>query len=466
MNEFLNALGISLVAHLGWLSFEMALLAVGIGALLHVLRVESASVRYAFWSLVFIKPCASLFLTVPVLGSGLQIRQPVTDEFGRGFVSVVADAVGPVSMLDYYGVIGGIWALFFFVLAVRLIVGCVLVQFLCQQARVLSAGVAYNAVLKGCHTLGIRRRVGVRISALVQGPMVCGVWFPTILLPKDMVHTLSVTQIEYVVLHELAHVRRMDNLFLLLERIVETVFFFHPVVWFCGHVMRREAECACDDWVIRSGGCRVMYADCMVRVAEISGGGHTRLLAYPFLMRPSLFAQRIQRLSVKNFTRSSYFSGKRALLVMPALVVIGLPRITVPHITESTPVETIVRERDVVVPVHQGSVWGKTKLVGVKTKAVVEVDKQWRSPNFKQTHQNNMRLPSIASDVLGAKPRLYEFVNASQFRSSLEEDYGKRAEKKKPIYAVDLKLVTLRQLGHYIDREEDKKDMPFFWVAR
>ena len=48
-------------------------------------------------------------------------------------------------------------------------------------------------------------------------------------------------------MHELAHVRRWDNLTRLLHRLVSAVLFFHPAVWLCGRMLRREAEQACDD---------------------------------------------------------------------------------------------------------------------------------------------------------------------------------------------------------------------------
>ena len=464
MNTFFNELGIYLVSHLGWLSVEMVLLAVGVLILLQVMRVTSAAVKYAFWSLVFIKPCVSLLFSTPIVGSGINLFWDANKErVDTQFEIAIASVVVHMPELDYYGVIGLCWMLVFLILVVRLIVGSVLVQFLCQQAQTVSSGLFYETVLQGCRQLKIRRSVGVRISSLVQGPMVCGVFFPVILLPKEMVRLLDLKHIEYVILHELAHVRRMDNLFLILERVIETVLFFHPVVWLCGRVMRREAEYACDDWVVRASSQPMMYADCMVRVAEMSRVGGRGLLAYPFLVGPSLFARRVRRLSVKNFTRSSFFSGKRALVIMPAIIVFGLPRITMPPVMHTPVIEEI---RKNTVSVQVGSVWGKTQLVSEKVQTNVASATPFLTPEiFRRTMDTQKIRSSLQGEDLSVtQPRLYEFVSPQKVKSNLVMREQRIVQKSQPVYQVDLSLLTLRQLGHYIDREEENRDIPFFWI--
>ncbi len=69
-------------------------------------------------------------------------------------------------------------------------------------------------------------------------------------------------------MHELAHVRRCDNLALLLQRLVSAVLFFHPAVWLCGRMLRRESEQACDDLVVCATGRPVAYARGLTLVAE------------------------------------------------------------------------------------------------------------------------------------------------------------------------------------------------------
>jgi beta-lactamase regulating signal transducer with metallopeptidase domain len=75
--------------------------------------------------------------------------------------------------------------------------------------------------------------------------MVVGVFRPVVLLPISTFLGLAPDQLEAVLIHELAHIRRYDNLVNLLQRMVETVFFFHPAVWWVSGCKRSEAVCAC-----------------------------------------------------------------------------------------------------------------------------------------------------------------------------------------------------------------------------
>ena len=69
-------------------------------------------------------------------------------------------------------------------------------------------------------------------------------------------------------MHELAHVRRWDNLTMLLHRLVAAVLFFHPAMWLCGRMLRREAEQACDDFVVCATGRSEAYARGLAHIAE------------------------------------------------------------------------------------------------------------------------------------------------------------------------------------------------------
>jgi beta-lactamase regulating signal transducer with metallopeptidase domain len=100
--------------------------------------------------------------------------------------------------------------------------------------------------------LNIRHRVTVVTSAIATGPMVVGVLRPVVLLPISTFLGLAPDQLEAILIHELAHVRRYDNLVNLLQRMVETVFFFHPAVWWVSSCIRTEREHCCDDTAARA----------------------------------------------------------------------------------------------------------------------------------------------------------------------------------------------------------------------
>ncbi len=119
------------------------------------------------------------------------------------------------------------------------------------------------------------KRVGVRTlpSILHCGraivPVVTGIIKPTILLPASMLTSLSVSQLEVILAHELAHVRRLDTVVIAFQRLVEAVLFFHPAVWLISNRINAEREQCCDDLVVRTGWNATVYADALIRVAEL-----------------------------------------------------------------------------------------------------------------------------------------------------------------------------------------------------
>ena len=97
-----------------------------------------------------------------------------------------------------------------------------------------------------------------------------GIFRPLIVLPADLLGKLRADELELVLMHELAHVRRLDNLTLLLQRLVAAALFFHPAVWLCGRMLQREAEQACDDLVVNATGRSEVYACGLASVAELA----------------------------------------------------------------------------------------------------------------------------------------------------------------------------------------------------
>ena len=86
------------------------------------------------------------------------------------------------------------------------------------------------------------RRVSIGICDRLAVPVLIGVIRPLILLPPAALCGWSIEQLEMVLLHELAHLRRWDNVINIFQRIVESLLFFHPVVWWLSGWLRLERE--------------------------------------------------------------------------------------------------------------------------------------------------------------------------------------------------------------------------------
>ena len=129
------------------------------------------------------------------------------------------------------------------------------------------------------NSLGIARRVSVGICDSLAMPVLTGIVRPLILLPSAALSGWSVEQLEMVLLHELAHLRRWDNLVNLLQRFVESLLFFHPVVWWLSGWVRLERELCCDRLVVERLGQPVAYAEMLVALSGTSGRRHRAILA-------------------------------------------------------------------------------------------------------------------------------------------------------------------------------------------
>ncbi|MHC4726771.1 MAG: M56 family metallopeptidase, partial [Planctomycetota bacterium] len=117
--------------------------------------------------------------------------------------------------------------------------------------------------------LKVTRPVKLMKSALVQIPTVVGCLRPVILLPASALTGLTSQQLEAVLAHELAHIRRYDYLVNMLQTVVEIVGFYHPAVWWISHKMRIERENCCDDLAVSVCGDKVGYARALTSMEEI-----------------------------------------------------------------------------------------------------------------------------------------------------------------------------------------------------
>jgi beta-lactamase regulating signal transducer with metallopeptidase domain len=163
------------------------------------------------------------------------------------------------------------WLLGVACLSTRTIGGWRLIQRLRRSALVEVPEAVYANFVRQCERLGITRQVSLRISEHIQGPLAMGIVRSLIILPASALMALSPEQLEAVLAHELAHVRRADYLWNLIQTMVETLFFFHPAVWWLGRRLRQQRELCCDDVAVQSCADPLVYATALLRLEERRG---------------------------------------------------------------------------------------------------------------------------------------------------------------------------------------------------
>ena len=111
----------------------------------------------------------------------------------------------------------------------------------------------------------------VRVVERISQAMAVGVVRPMVLLPASWVSMLDSEVLEAVIAHELAHLRRWDLPINLLQRVAESLLFFHPVVWWCSRRIRIEREMCCDEAAVAALGSTVHYVNALSHIAEQTG---------------------------------------------------------------------------------------------------------------------------------------------------------------------------------------------------
>jgi beta-lactamase regulating signal transducer with metallopeptidase domain len=279
--EFLTA---PISQAIGWallhLIWQGAIVAGILAAALALLRQKSANTRYAF-------ACAALALLpllavvtawrcyepLPMPSDGpISLRASSLPADVAKAVAVQAAKTMVVSAGDLarsalpYVVLT--WLAGVTILSIRLFVGLSRVQRL--AARAVPASVEWESTLRRLsHALGLRYAVALLETASAEVPTVVGWLRPVILLPASALSGLSAEQIEMLLAHELAHIRRNDFFINVLQSVVETLMFYHPAAWWISSRIRVEREHCCDDLAVEVCGNPVQYARALTRLEEL-----------------------------------------------------------------------------------------------------------------------------------------------------------------------------------------------------
>ena len=177
----------------------------------------------------------------------------------------------------------------------------------------------------------IKRPVRLAFSSSITMPAVVGYRRPVVLLPDTLAAKLSSEELDGILLHELAHVRRRDDWAIAAQRFIQAVFALHPLVHLVASKMELQREVACDDWVLRTQQARV-YASSLTSVAEFClRPAHSGLMGLA-MERPSQLGERVELLLDQTrpvTTRISlrWLSGFASALGLAMILSLQLPEV-------------------------------------------------------------------------------------------------------------------------------------------
>ncbi len=168
-----------------------------------------------------------------------------------------------------------------------------------------------------CLQMGIRRPVKIYLSNLVTSPITAGYLKPVILLPFAAVNFLTTDQLEAVILHEIAHIKRYDYLVNLIQTLAEVALFFNPFMQLMSRHIKRERENSCDDWVLQYEYNASSYAYALVKLASVQMPADTGLALRIVDKKHSLLI-RVKRMIEKQDRSYNYRNQLVSLLGLAA----------------------------------------------------------------------------------------------------------------------------------------------------
>jgi TonB family protein len=139
-----------------------------------------------------------------------------------------------------------------------------------RRGNLLISGRAVDALHRMQNQLKQQRPLTLLVSSDFSEPGVCGTWKPTLVLPRGMVEALTEDELEAVMLHELVHVQRRDNLASTFQSWLCGVFWFYPVVWLIDRQLLVERELACDEEVLATTRDSQNYLSSLIKVFRLS----------------------------------------------------------------------------------------------------------------------------------------------------------------------------------------------------
>jgi beta-lactamase regulating signal transducer with metallopeptidase domain len=185
------------------------------------------------------------------------------------------------------------------VFGLRLAGGWLYLQRLSRSANT-PANALWNTVVNQLRaTMALRPVIQIRESASIAVPIVVGILKPVLLIPVGLATSLSIQEIEAVLAHELAHVKRQDYTVNLLQSFIDVLYFFHPALWWLSARVREERELCCDDLAIQAcGGNGRRLAQALARIEELRliQTASTPALAMAFATKRQQLLHRVRRI--------------------------------------------------------------------------------------------------------------------------------------------------------------------------
>ncbi|MGB3587310.1 MAG: M56 family metallopeptidase [Tunicatimonas sp.] len=269
-----------------------------------------------------------------------------------------------------------------------------------------------NTVAQLIQMLKIRRKIIVRISPHIRSPFVAGFLKPMILLPLSAFSQLSPDQLEAILAHELAHIRRWDDAVNWLQVAVEIVLFYHPALWWISQVIRDEREKCCDDLAVAICGSALVYTKALTQLESLPNT--TSSFALALSRSGNGLLGRVERL-LQPHNSNNKSSVAPIIITMILAVTIAINYQFDHSISNSSTAST---------PVYSGLISGLKSPSALETTRSAH-DSPWQPVLPDWLKEESIVLDTIPSDTIATNAKEKNERSASVFYFSTDTDQFK-----------------------------------------
>lgn len=326
MNFIYELIPVNIIEAIGWTIFHSlwqgALISIVLGIAILLIDNKSAKYRYALsvtslllllisCTITFVKvyhPESAAFLPAAEVVSSTSNSSPLIND-----LNVVPETKSSLTNImneaqkyfyNHLPLVVTFWFAGLLIFSLRFIGGVIYIQRLKTQGIFPLAKNMEKCIPDLIAKANIKRTIQVMESALVKVPLAIGYLKPVILFPLGMISGLPQNQVEAIIAHEIAHIKRYDYIINFLQTFTETVFFYHPSVWWISAIIRIERENCCDDIAIELCGDPLTYSKALFNIQNMKHNETSFALAA--IGNCNQLLRRIKRMNERNKTRITY----------------------------------------------------------------------------------------------------------------------------------------------------------------
>jgi beta-lactamase regulating signal transducer with metallopeptidase domain len=314
--------------------------------------------------------------------------------------------------------------------------------------------------------LGIKKHIGLFESALIKVPLMFGYIKPLILVPVGLLAQLPPEQVEAILLHELAHIKRKDYLINLLQTFGETIFFFHPAVAWVSSLIREERENCCDDLAIQKTKSKQEFIYALMAFQEYQESNPS--YAIGFARDKNHLLDRVKRI-ITNHNKT--LNNMEKVFLASSIVLTGFLTVSFSQTVQQNPAPAI--DSKSATGRTPNSITGDGILDSIPTgkekiQGIWKTDIDWNGKNYRITEKNNkvtelyiddQRIPD--EKIAGYMPQIDEIRKSQKEHAAIlnlkESDLRREQselEKKQKELMRQMEDVNRRQSE--LDRQQER----------